>query len=136
MINLNAVLIVDDDPVSSYINKRLIEKLKISDKIIIARNGLDALKKLADFDPNDNTCPEMIILDMEMPVIDGMEFIESFKHLYFENKSNVKIIVNSASINEHYKELLLDSNIVGYFLKPLNEKIISKIADSIAIPLI
>jgi CheY-like chemotaxis protein len=120
MKKLNAILLIDDDPICNFLTRRMIEKCKITDTIIIAKNGIDALTKLSEFSPYKNICPELILTDMEMPIMDGLEFIESFKEMTFTNKDQVTIIANSTTIFPVYKDRLnlLDIN---YFLpKPIN----------------
>jgi CheY-like chemotaxis protein len=131
MKKINAILIIDDDPIGKFLTRRLIEKCDITDNIILAANGLDALKKLSEYAPYENICPELIITEMEMPIMDGLEFIESFKGLTFENKDKVKIIANSSTINDAYKNRLGELNIDFYLHKPLNIETIHEIAHTL-----
>lgn len=131
MKKINAILIIDDDPIGKFLTRKLIEKCNITDNIILAANGLDALKKLSEYAPYENICPELIITEMEMPIMDGLEFIESFKGLTFENKDKVKIIANSSTINDAYKNRLRELNIDFYLHKPLNIETLHEIADTL-----
>jgi CheY-like chemotaxis protein len=131
MKKLNAILIIDDDPIAIFLTKRLIEKADVTDQIILAANGLDALKKLSEYSPYENICPELIITEMEMPIMDGMEFIDSFKGLTFENKNQVKIIANSSTINREYKSKLRELEIDFYLHKPLNIETIYEIVNTL-----
>lgn len=120
MKKLNAILLIDDDPICNFLTKRMIEKCNVTDSIIVAKNGVDALAKLSEFAPYKNICPELILTDMEMPIMDGLEFIESFKEMNFVNKDQVTIIANSTTVFQVYENRL---NLLGvdYFLpKPLN----------------
>ena len=128
MKKINAVLLIDDDPISNFLTSKFIEKSGITDTIILARDGLDALTKIVEYSPQKNLCPELIITDIEMPVMNGVEFIESFSSLTFDNKEKVKIVVNSSTINPKHKENLRAHNIKFYLHKPLSTESLYEIA--------
>jgi CheY-like chemotaxis protein len=127
MKKLNAVLVIDDDPISNFLTSKFIEKSGITDTIILATDGLDALIKIVEYAPLENICPELIITDIEMPVMNGVEFIESFKFLTFENKDQVKIVVNSSTINSAHKENLRSHKVDFYLHKPISTETLFEI---------
>jgi CheY-like chemotaxis protein len=119
-------LLVDDDNINNFINKRIIKRLGICNRIDAVKNGLDALKYVTEFSPEDNKCPEVILLDLEMPVMDGLEFLQSYSELTFANKDNVKIIVLSGSDPARCVDGLKQYPI-QFIAKPLTEKKIMEI---------
>jgi response regulator of citrate/malate metabolism len=119
----NCVLLIDDDGVTNFINHRLIKKMNITDCISSAMNGNEALKYLKDFSQsNNNNAPELILLDINMPVLDGFEFLEQFEKITFANKERIKIIFLTTST--HQKDILkISSNTkIGYINKPLTQE--------------
>jgi CheY-like chemotaxis protein len=86
------ILIIDDDPISSLIHDNLIEKLGFAEKINTVENGWEALQYLINNPP-----PDLILLDLMMPVMDGFKFLELYKELPIEGKDDIKIIALSAA---------------------------------------
>ncbi|WP_219009721.1 response regulator [Aquimarina litoralis] len=87
MKTLTKVLLVDDSESTVFFNKIILSKSGYVDEMIIAKNGLEALDIL-----KSGTIPELIFLDINMPVMDGWEFLEEFQKLN-ETSKNTKIIL-------------------------------------------
>ncbi|OOG63749.1 response regulator [Flavobacterium sp. A45] len=101
---LNCILLVDDDVATNFINKKIIQKADIIEHIQVALNGKEALEYLCNkgkFESIENQYPQpqLILLDINMPVMDGWEFIEAYRDLEIENKENIVIIMLSSSFN-------------------------------------
>jgi response regulator of citrate/malate metabolism len=119
----NCVLLIDDDGVTNFINHRLIKKMNITECISSAVNGNEALKYLKEYSQkNNNLGPELILLDINMPVLDGFEFLEQFEKISLANKDRIKIIILTTST--HQKDILkISSNTkIGYINKPLTQE--------------
>jgi CheY-like chemotaxis protein len=100
MENINCTLLIDDDEVSNYLSKSLLAKFMISNGIQTVSSGMEALQFIVNYDPDLNSCPELIFLDINMPVMSGFEFLDSFRQLTFLNKDKVKIVMLTNSYNE------------------------------------
>jgi len=123
MRKLNHILLVDDDTINNFINEKLLKKLDIANKISVALNGEEAitlLKRICD-GQEDLLCPELILLDINMPVMDGFEFLEKYKGLNFPEKQSVIIVMLTTSTNPNDTERLNKAGISGYINKPLTE---------------
>lgn len=101
---LDCVLLVDDDFATNFINKTLIKKTNITEHIQVVLNGkeaIDYLCKQGKFESESDKFPQpqLIFLDINMPVMDGWEFIEAYKNLNLENKENIIIVMLSSSFN-------------------------------------
>ncbi|MFN3402857.1 MAG: response regulator [Cytophagaceae bacterium] len=131
MKKLNCALLVDDDEINNFINESLIKRLNITDNIVKVKNGIDALKFITSYHESEQ-CPELILLDLYMPVIDGFEFLSSFRSLQFENKECINLVVLSSSHNPaDEKRLKEEFNVSNYFIKPLtDEKLINLLQSS------
>ena len=81
MPQLPSVLLVDDDPTTNFINELLLKKLGVADHILVARNGEEALMVLAQAcgPASNGCCPALILLDINMPVMNGIEFLEAYQ---------------------------------------------------------
>lgn len=123
MVRFDAVFLVDDDPINNLINRRLLGKTGISDRIEEFLGGADALEKISELNPDDSL---IIFLDINMPVLNGWEFLN--KYLETFSHRNDKIIILSSSIDFLDRQKANGYAIVSGFLeKPLTlEKISSQ----------
>lgn len=99
---LNCVLLVDDDFATNFINKKILQKNNIADHIQVALNGNEALDYLCNqgkFESKDIKQPQLILVDINMAVMDGWEFIEAYQNLNFENKEKIVMVMLSSSFN-------------------------------------
>jgi CheY-like chemotaxis protein len=116
-MNFNNVLIVDDDYVSNFIADHLLHKLELCENVHFARNGDEALKFLKSCDH----FPELIFLDINMPVMDGIEFIETFRKLNLD-KNKTRIIIYTASFRDKEIKMLQQIGFNDFIIKPLTEE--------------
>lgn len=121
-MSINSVLLVDDDPITNFINTRLIKKMNIAEEFKVALNGKEALQKIEEFCNNGNRCPEMILLDINMPVMDGFEFLRYFEKMNIKNKEGARIVILTTSNNPGDLEKLKKFNVKGFINKPLTEE--------------
>ena len=109
MKKLNSVLLIDDDVATNFINKMIIKKAEITDHIEIVLNGQEALDYLTNsgkYEKSDGIFPKpmLILLDINMPVMDGWEFADAFSKLEENQKENIVIIMLTSSLNPDDKE--------------------------------
>lgn len=117
MYKFKNVLLVDDDYVSNFIADHLLNKFKVCKDITICRNGDEALKYLQSAEE----FPELIFLDINMPVMDGFEFIDAFQR-YNMDRNKTRIIIYTASYNEKDLQLLQTIGFRDFIIKPLTEE--------------
>ena len=117
----NSILLVDDDHVNNFVTEQLIRKSGIAKDIKAVRNGEEALTYLSE---EINYCPDLILLDINMPEMDGINFLKNFKKMVLDK--SIKIILLTSSVNPKDKEKL---NSLGYqdiMMKPFSaEKLYS-----------
>ncbi|HEY8399830.1 MAG TPA: response regulator [Cytophagaceae bacterium] len=120
---LDCILLVDDDSINNYINERLLKKLHVANSIRIAVNGEEAIEMIKEYcNSHNNCCPEIILLDINMPVMNGFEFIESFQKLEIKNKGKVTITILTSSSNTKDIEKIRSLGNYPYINKPLTEQ--------------
>ena len=126
MSEIKCILLVDDDQIANYLHKNFISKIAVIDNIKTANNGEQALDILSNSVNEIKFLPEIIFLDINMPVCDGFEFMESFNKLDIPEKSKVDIVVVTSSSNNSDITRMEDLGIKYYLNKPLNKE---KLAD-------
>lgn len=125
---LKCVLLIDDDNATNFLNKWIIERTQTAENIIIKKNGALALEFLTKAINNSFPKPELILLDINMPVMNGWEFMEEYKKLPDEQKAKIVIVMLTTSPNpDHLKKAQSIAEIDGYERKPLNIKMFEKI---------
>ncbi|MCW8408758.1 response regulator [Legionella sp. PATHC035] len=109
------ILVVDDDEIDRIYVERELGKLNMPLTLQIARNGIEALDILMKDDTETPVLPTIIVLDLMMPKMNGLEFLQSFRtHSKFKS---IRIFVLTTSNNNKDKIATEDFNIDGYFIK-------------------
>jgi CheY-like chemotaxis protein len=125
---LKCIMLVDDDHNDNFFHKREINKTNPSISVIEKTSGSDALKFLKSNIHNKDMLPDLIFLDINMPVIDGWTFLEESKRLVKELQDSFIIIMLSTSLNsEDIARAMTYSNVSDYITKPLTKEIMDDI---------
>lgn len=122
--------IIDDDKIYVNLVRKIIEIKKLSKNLIIFKNGREALeyfqKNLSSF--SEDSLPEIIFLDLNMPVMDGWEFLNEFIKIKNELSKKIQLYVVSSSIDPRDLERAKSFNMVtDYLIKPIELKKFEKI---------
>ncbi|TAE48484.1 MAG: response regulator [Bacteroidetes bacterium] len=122
------VLLVDDDETSLFLSQKTLTKHKLADHAHTALNGSIALdfirQQLAAGNPDPHK-PNLILLDINMPVMDGFEFMEEYAKLDFPEKHKTKIVMLTSSSNPRDLDKAHEQGIFGFMNKPLTlEKLV------------
>jgi len=122
-MNVSKVLLVDDDLTVNYFHKRLLQSFFDKDKIETCINGKQAIDMLANMkethDENDHV---IILLDLNMPVMNGWEFLAEFHYLKEELQFSCTIYIVTSSLNPEDKEnCISNTDVKKYLSKPLSK---------------
>ena len=113
------LLIIDDDQICSYINIRVAQTCGLFDEIDAVHDGRAALDFFRKVCEGTAPAPDIILLDLNMPLINGFDFIAALRQLSFPNKENVKIIVLTSSSQPQDIEQAHALGVDHYLTKPL-----------------
>src|SRR5687768_13283485 len=116
------VLLVDDDVVFTFLNRKVIASLDFVSEIDTAQNGQQAIDLLHKSSQEARRLPDIILLDLNMPIMDGFRFLKAFKHLDLPKKDKVKIIIVTSSMHPEDIQRARDYGITSYLTKPLREE--------------
>lgn len=121
------LLIIDDDELFQFVASALIGQTNLVGKLKIISNGSEALNFLKTNTLKPEEIPDVIFLDIEMPVIDGWKFIEEFAKLLPGFDKKIRLFLLTVSIDpkdfEHAKSIPIVS---GFIVKPLSKETIIK----------
>lgn len=128
MDNRKLVLLIDDDTICNTLNKLLIKKIFDNDVEILAYlNAIEAIKFLGDSLRENLYDKIIILLDLNMPVMDGWEFMDEYRTLP-ESNSTVFIYILSSSLHKNDVERASkDPNVIEFLTKPITIPVLKKL---------
>lgn len=132
MKKFKKILLVDDDQLSSWTSMLMIEELDLAEEVVQAPNGQQAIDLLIQADAEGRPAPDLILLDLEMPVMDGLEFIEHLpKKDYYRQLLN-RIVMLTSSLNPYHERTAKAMGVKWYLHRPLCEKNIRPVLKGLA----
>src|SRR3984885_6949902 len=94
-----SVLLVDDDEINNFISIKLIKKALVTTDIIACLNGKFAIEQLLEIQRKDpGKLPDYILLDINMPIMNGWEFLDEYKRVNIDPLGKTKIYIISSSV--------------------------------------
>jgi len=124
---LNCILLVDDDAEDNYFHQIVINEMNITERIEVALNGVEALAFLKK---ENQIHPDIIFLDINMPKMNGWEFMEAYTELRPDQKAKVVVVMLTTSENPKDKKRAEQfSEITGFNSKPLTEEMLNGILE-------
>ena len=136
MRKIGKILLVDDDEITCYINRSLLEEMEMAKQIESVNNGMQALEYVKGKFIGTANSPyetDLLFLDLNMPVMNGYEFLEELSKAPAVDRNRLKIIILTSSANKkdaeqatYYHEL-----VAGYITKPLKEEKLEEIMRNI-----
>ena len=119
--------IIDDDKIFVFVLKKILKKNENFDEVLDFKNGEEVLALLLN---ENNPLPNIILLDINMPVIDGWQFLEEIEKLPNKEKLNVFIMSSSIDANDIEKSKSF-STVKDFISKPINNDKLNKLIESI-----
>lgn len=129
----NKVWIIDDNDLDNFINQKILEATLFAQNIYINTSGISALEFLKNMNTMgselpEKVFPEVIFVDINMPLMDGFQFINNLLKMEIESLKNSKIVILTTSLNpsDRVKAQEISEEIV-FMNKPLTENVLDQI---------
>ena len=129
----HAIMLVDDNEIDNLINQKMIEASGICEHIFIhsgAKSAIEFLKNIEKLVKGNLNLylPEIIFLDIDMPLMDGFQFLEEFEKLSDIIKNHSKVVMLTSSLNpQDMSKAKKNQYVMKYLNKPLTQDSIKKI---------
>lgn len=117
-------LLIDDNYIDNFVTRRLLESSKFAEKIVVLQSPEEAIDALR----NGEVMPDIIFLDLRMPMMNGFEFLQEYDQLEIK-KDDIKVFILSASLDPvDLNKSLSNENIIQFVHKPLTKKILESLS--------
>jgi CheY-like chemotaxis protein len=126
---LNKVLCVDDDPITLMLCKKVIERVNYTKEVDTAKNGEDAIDYFNQVKNSNSLPPELVLLDLNMPIMNGWELLDKYLELEFHLIfKKTKFIVLSSTIDpSDIDKSKSYPMVINFISKPITKEILSEI---------
>ena len=126
------VMIIDDNTIDLYISSRLIIKNNFGKKVIEYSDAREALQYLQDNQDNIAALPQVIFVDIYMPLMSGFEFLEAYDKLPNSLKNHCKTFIISSTIDDNdILRARRDKNVISFQVKPINKEFLNRINEGL-----
>ncbi len=134
MSKYHSVMLIDDNEIDNLINQKMVEAARLSDYIYThtgAKSAIEFLRNIEQLEKNivESVLPDVIFLDIDMPLMDGFQFLEEFNKLKDSTIKKCKIIMLTSSINPQdvSKSKKYDA-VKKYLNKPLSQESLTELS--------
>lgn len=124
MNDTKKIMLVDDDCMFILIHRRMLELSGITAEIQTASSGKEALELLLESEKAKDALPDVILLDLTMPGMDGFEFLANLEKLRIPEADKMKIIIVTSSADPRDKARLTRFKIENYLQKPVQREVL------------
>ena len=125
---LGLVMLVDDNDTDNFISRRIIEITNFASEVIVKSSGKSALDYLDENNDDTDNLPDIIFLDINMPIVDGFVFLYEFEKFNDTVKDKCRVIILSSSDNKRDIDKIVNNDyVIKFITKPLTETALQEI---------
>jgi len=121
---IDTIMMIDDDEATNFLHEIIINDAECCNNLVIVDDAQKALEML-----KEDVQPNLLFLDINMPRMNGWEFLNIFEKIKKEKNLQVKVIIFSTSLNPLDKEKALEYENVRFMSKPLTESLLEEIVN-------
>ena len=130
MKKLNCILLIDDDESTNFLHELVIKKAGVADEVISHQSGKSALDYLQTETEGKHPQPDLIFLDINMPGMNGWEFLTEYKKLEKQQQGKFVVVMLTTSLHpEDESKANQLPEITDFMNKPLTEDMLNKVLD-------
>lgn len=124
------LLVIDDDDINIFIIKKIVEKTGYNINMVSKTNGQLAIDHLKTILENNETFPQLILIDINMPVLNGWEFLEAYDNLNITQRVDLYMLSSSVYENDIEKAKTY-KKVKGFISKPLSINRLIELVDNL-----
>jgi len=127
---LNCILLIDDDRATNFLHEMVLSDMDVADEIVAVESGMEALKYLMSTEDGKHPQPDLIFLDINMPAMNGWEFLIEYEKLEKSAKARFVLMMLTTSLNPDDHETAKTLPLVAGFLsKPLTPEMVQDVLE-------
>jgi CheY-like chemotaxis protein len=117
-------LLIDDNYIDNFVTRRILESSNFADQVVVSQSATEAIESLR----SGEVTPDVIFLDIRMPMMGGFEFLQEYDKIDVQNKNNIKIFMLSSSLDPTDMRKSVNNKYITQFIhKPLTQKALDEI---------
>ncbi len=122
-MKVDSICIIDDDKIYRFTTEKYLQMLRLTSKVMTYADGEEAISYLRDNSQDPSKLPDIIFLDLNMPIMDGWDFIEEYIKLRPNLAKKIVVYMVSSSIDERDQARALEiSEVSDFIIKPITEE--------------
>jgi CheY-like chemotaxis protein len=128
MKKIDLLCVIDDDPIYTFLIKRVIDEAEVSLKSIFFKNGREALNYFTEHKDDSEKLPQLVLVDINMPILDGWQFMDGFAALATTFPKNITVYISSSSTDEDdFQRALETPHVLELIPKPISSELLREL---------
>lgn len=124
------ILLIDDDDVNNFLNSRLLKRMAVAEQVHVASSSQKALTFLADQQLTDAPATLLIFLDINMPIMNGFEFLDQLRTHDLQHLTLVIVMLTTSTNDKDLDQVKSYPEVLTFLNKPLSEEKVEAVLDA------